>query len=209
MKTKRPRPARYPARPADGPQHLAQYVFLLCTVLGDTGPPKEAKVSRRKKNKKTLSSFSESRPVRDFHRPDPLHSLTNLVGLLADSPTRDAKVITNRRLRSGFSHLNSIQDGRREQDISKTHGSRRYLTTASTPAEVVRRDVSSSRMQRAGMPAQVRAEFRDPQRTIVCVRRRARKAALFALRKIGKGAGKKRLKRARWSDSSYITCKKR
>lgn len=160
------------------------------------------------KKKKTLSSPLSERPRLQTERR-PL--LRTLVGLLADDPTRDAKDITKRgSLRSGLSHLKDIQDGRREQDISRTRGSRQYLTTYATPAEVVRRDVSSPSMRRLGMPAQVRAEFRDdPRRVVVCVRRHARKATLFALRKIGKGAGKKRLKRARWTDSSYIVCKRR
>lgn len=162
------------------------------------------------KKKKTLSSpLSESPRLRSEPERRPL--LRTLVGLLADDPTRDAKDITKRgSLRSGLSHLKDIQDGRREQDISRTRGSRQYLTTYATPAEVVRRDVSTPPMRRLGMSPQVRVEFRDdPRRVVVCVRRHARKATLFALRKIGKGAGKKRLKRARWTDSSYIVCKRR
>jgi hypothetical protein len=52
----------------------------------------------------------------------------------------------------------------------------------------------------------LRAEFRDPQETLVCVRRRARRSVLFALRKVGKGSGRKR--KARWSDHSYIVCRR-
>uniref|UniRef100_A0AAU8B8L3 Uncharacterized protein n=1 Tax=Dulem virus 92 TaxID=3145803 RepID=A0AAU8B8L3_9VIRU len=52
----------------------------------------------------------------------------------------------------------------------------------------------------------LRSEFLSPRDTLVCVRRRARKATLFALRKIGKGSGRKR--KARWSEQSYIVCRR-
>lgn len=56
------------------------------------------------------------------------------------------------------------------------------------------------------LPPLLRFEFRSPRDTLVCVRRRARKAVLFALRKIGKGSGRKR--KARWSEQSYIVCRR-
>jgi hypothetical protein len=61
-------------------------------------------------------------------------------------------------------------------------------------------------LQGKRLPPLLRAEFRDPQETLVCVRRRARRSVLFALRKVGKGSGRKR--KARWSDHSYIVCRR-
>nr|DAJ57223.1 MAG TPA: hypothetical protein [Microviridae sp.] len=61
-------------------------------------------------------------------------------------------------------------------------------------------------LQGERLPPLLRAEFRDPQETLVCVRRRARRSVLFALRKVGKGSGRKR--KARWSDHSYIVCRR-
>lgn len=61
-------------------------------------------------------------------------------------------------------------------------------------------------LQGKRLPPLLRAEFRDPQETLVCVRRRVRRSVLFALRKVGKGSGRKR--KARWSDQSYIVCRR-
>ena len=55
------------------------------------------------------------------------------------------------------------------------------------------------------LPGSLRDVFHKPRQTIVCVRRRSRRAVLFALQRIGHGAG--RLRKARWSESSYIRCK--
>lgn len=49
--------------------------------------------------------------------------------------------------------------------------------------------------------------FSFPRKTVVCVRRKARRSVLFALSRIGRrGKGAKPLRRARWSESSYIRC---
>ena len=61
-------------------------------------------------------------------------------------------------------------------------------------------------LQGRRLPPLLRAEFLSPRDTLVCVRRRARKAVLFALRKIGKGSGRKR--KARWTEKSYIVCRR-
>ena len=47
--------------------------------------------------------------------------------------------------------------------------------------------------------------FSQPRQTIVCVRRKTRRSVLFALSRIGRGSGP--LRRARWSESSYIRCR--
>ena len=54
---------------------------------------------------------------------------------------------------------------------------------------------------------QVRLSFYQPERTLVCVRRQARRRVLHALQKIGRGRGTKKPKRARWTAKSYIRCK--
>lgn len=170
------------------------------------------------KKKKTLSSpLSESRPVREPNRPsfqeNSLSTLKSLVAIMAEGPTRDAKVITNRvKVRSDLKDLVEVEDRRRAQDVSRTQGARRYLTVAAVPADTVYRDVRTSRMRRLGMPPYARLEFRDDaRRIIVCLRRHRRREVLFSLGRIGRGLGRgrKRLKRARWTDASYITCKKR
>lgn len=51
----------------------------------------------------------------------------------------------------------------------------------------------------------MRLRFSLPEKTLVCVRRKARRRVLFALRKTGKGGGKQRP--PRWTTQSYIRCK--
>lgn len=58
------------------------------------------------------------------------------------------------------------------------------------------------------VPGAMRDVFDKPRQTLVCIRRRARRAVLFALQKIGHGAGGRRFRRARWSESSYIRCRR-
>ena len=55
---------------------------------------------------------------------------------------------------------------------------------------------------------QVRLSFHQPERTLVCVRRQARRRVLHALQKIGRGRGAQKPKRARWTAKSYIRCKR-
>ena len=58
------------------------------------------------------------------------------------------------------------------------------------------------------VPGAMRDVFDKPRQTLVCIRRRTRRAVLFALQKIGHGAGGRRLRRARWSEASYIRCRR-
>lgn len=75
---------------------------------------------------------------------------------------------------------------------------------APTQWEFVRKsDVQGQRLQ-----PQVRHVFRDPKTTLVCVRRRTRRAVMFALRKTGKG-GARTNRRAVWTDKSRIVCPKK
>lgn len=48
-----------------------------------------------------------------------------------------------------------------------------------------------------------RIEFRDPRRTIVCRRRRKRREVLFAMKRTGKGA---RRRKRRYTPESQIVC---
>lgn len=81
-----------------------------------------------------------------------------------------------------------------------------YRSEDGRTAPVAYSDQRDGFLQRSGLPVQVRDEFTRPVTTLVCIRRRARRSVLFALRKIGKGSGKKRP--ARWSERSYIVCRR-
>lgn len=83
-----------------------------------------------------------------------------------------------------------------------------YRDTSGSVAETEWQHIRKSDMQGKRMQPQVRIAFRNPKDALVCVRRRARRAVMFALRRTGK-AGARRNRKAVWSDRSRIVCKKR
>lgn len=76
-------------------------------------------------------------------------------------------------------------------------------------ALVTAQQVRKPKLLRQGLPEQVRYVFRDPRGTIVCQRRRIRRAVIFALQlsRKGKGSGA-RFRPARWTEKSYIVCRR-
>lgn len=58
------------------------------------------------------------------------------------------------------------------------------------------------------LPEPVRDEFYNPRQSVVCIRRQTRRRVLFALRQIGRGSGA-RPRKARWSETSRIVCRRR
>lgn len=110
--------------------------------------------------------------------------------------------------------LAQVEDQRRTilHDTEKTISKNRHFLVTGAPAEHGYRSrptrvQSDSRL--FWMPEQMRDEFRFPRQTIVCIRRQARRRVLFALRQIGKGAGGKKFRPAKWSESSRIVCRRR
>lgn len=87
-----------------------------------------------------------------------------------------------------------------------------YRTVFGTPARHSVRQVGKVPVFDSGFVRSVSGQLRDvfhqPRQTLVCIRRRARRAILFALQKVGHGARRRRLRRARWSESSYIRCRR-
>lgn len=83
---------------------------------------------------------------------------------------------------------------------------RRPVTHKSEPAQVSSgRLPSMSQVYKARLPAQVRNEFRDNIRAVVCASRKTRREVIFALQKAGKGGAKN--KKARWTEQSRIQCR--
>ena len=83
-----------------------------------------------------------------------------------------------------------------------------YRDKRGAVAETEWQHISKSDMQGKRLQPQVRIAFRNPKDALVCVRRRARRAVMFALRRTGKG-GARRNRKAVWSDRSRIVCRKR
>lgn len=126
-------------------------------------------------------------------------------------PTRGGLATAKRssRLRSV---LQSLEDLRHEspQDLQETDGvSRRHYTAGpdGVAARVVQRDKPFMDTLSGRLSSRVRSVFEDTRRSLVCVRRRARRAVLLALSHRGGGAAKPYKRPARWTDSSYIDCK--
>lgn len=90
--------------------------------------------------------------------------------------------------------------------LSENYPTQTYRRVDGGAAHIAGREVHSSAMQKRRLPPRLRYEFTDPDRTLVCIRRKNRRRVIFALRKAGKAG--KRNRKARWTAKSYITCGK-
>ena len=100
-----------------------------------------------------------------------------------------------------------IEDLRHEHKFQRQNlPAQTYRRVDGSPALIDGRQVDTNKMRQQGMPSRLRFEFRDPRGTLVCVRRKTRRAVIFALRKAGKGG--KRNRKAQWTDKSYVVCGK-
>ena len=151
---------------------------------------------------KTKIHTPQHRSISESLRPqmrDPLGSLRRMPGVLG----RDA--FTSRR---SFLHdLRAIEDLRHEEprpNSSKIH-TQRYHRDDGTVAEFGPRPVRSRMLP---VRTQMRVSFHQPERTLVCYRRQARRRVLFALQASGRGRKSPRVfRKARWTTKSHIRCK--
>lgn len=155
--------------------------------------------SRKSKTKiHTPPHRTISEPLR-FQMRGPLGPLRRMPGVLG----RD--VFTSRR--SFLSDLRAIEDLRHDEprpNSSKIH-SQRYHRDDGTLAGFGPRPVRSRMFP---MRIQMRVSFHQPERTVVCHRRQARRRVLFALQASGRGRKSPRVfRKARWTTKSYIRCK--
>lgn len=114
-------------------------------------------------------------------------------------------VFTSRR---SFLHdLRVIEDLRHAEprpNSSKIH-TQRYHRDDGTVAEFGPRPVRSRVLP---MRVQMRVSFHQPERTLVCHRRKTRRRILFALQAAGRGRKSPRVfRKAKWTTKSYIRCK--
>lgn len=114
-------------------------------------------------------------------------------------------VFTSRR--SFLSDLRAIEDLRHAEPRSNSAKvqSQRYKRDDGTLAGFGPVHVRSRVLP---VRTQVRLSFHQPERTLVCVRRKTRRRVLFALQALGRGRGTKKPKRARWTAKSFIRCKR-
>lgn len=150
---------------------------------------------RKSKDKSHRTSTVALRP----QMRGPLGPLRRLPGVLGSD------VFTPRR--SFLSDLRAIEDLRHERPIPNSTKLRQKEyrcdngTLAGYGPSIVR-----SRMP--SVPPRLRIAFYRPERVLVCQRRQARRRVLFALSQ-GRGAGRPKVRRkARWTDKSYVSCKR-
>ncbi len=77
-------------------------------------------------------------------------------------------------------------------------------TVVTTPSG--RQQTRQSEVLRERLPVPVRDVLRDAKRALVCTRRDARREVMHALQRTGKGGRKNQ--KAKWTDESYISCKR-
>lgn len=150
---------------------------------------------RKSKNKSHRTTTVALRP----QMRGALAPLRRLPGVLGSD------VFTPRR--SFLSDLRAIEDLRHAEPRpnSTKIQSQRYHRDDGTVAGYGPRPVRSRVLP---MRTQMRVSFHQPERTVVCHRRKARRRVLHALQKIRRGRGTKKPKRARWTAKSYIRCKR-
>lgn len=109
--------------------------------------------------------------------------------------------------RSFLSDLRAIEDLRYAEprpNSSKIY-SQRYHRDDGTLAGFGPRPVRSRVLP---VRVQMRVSFHQPERTLVCHRRQARRRVLFALQAAGRGRKSPRVfRKARWTTKSHIRCK--
>lgn len=155
----------------------------------------------RRRQKRDRSSYTPS-PSGGLLRSQMRAPLLERSRLLARRSVRKSILSTDavRRLQ--------VEDLRREKrHIESNFATQTYRREDGSKASVVGREVHTRRMRKQGMPSRLRFDFQDPERTLVCQRRKIRRAVVFAMRKAGKrGRGNRK---ARWTAKSYISCGKR
>lgn len=154
--------------------------------------------SRKSKDKSQSSHRTTTVALRPQMR-GPKGPLRRMPGVLG----RD--VFTSRR--SFLSDLRAIEDLRHDEprpNSSKIH-SQRYHRDDGTVAGFGPRPVRSRMFP---MRIQMRVSFHQPERTLVCHRRKTRRRILFALQAAGRGRKSPRVfRKARWTTKSHIRCK--
>lgn len=102
-----------------------------------------------------------------------------------------------------------IEDLRRNRYERKELSRPAYQREDGSPAPVTAQQVRNPKLLSQGLPEQLRYVFRDPRGTIVCQRRKIRRRVIFALQlsRKGKGSGP-RFRPARWTERSYIVCRR-
>lgn len=106
--------------------------------------------------------------------------------------------------------LREIEDRRLHEYQKDGVLSGSYRRTDGSRAEIRRLPVRRDPLPNQRLYSPMRDFFRDPRRVLACIRRDIRRRVIFALQLSRKGGrGAKRFRKAHWTESSYIVCKRR
>lgn len=159
-------------------------------------------MARKRKRPSSTPSPTHS-PQNPVTRPERQHQMRDRISVARmrrDTPRRFG-VLVRDFFQTEKPDLREVEDLRR---IPHAHKQGRYLHFDGTPARTGYKPVQNRVF---GMFQGMHLGFLQPQKTLVCVRRKTRRRILFALQKVGRGRGAKRPRRARWTSKSYIRCK--
>lgn len=148
-----------------------------------------AKKRRQKRKITTSQNVAKHRQTRDLKMiARPRREALRRGGVL---PSLDLRPLVRPDLKE-VEDLRSVKNARKG----------RFVRFDGTPAGTQYKPVHN---RVSGLFEGMRLSFSQPQKTVVCVRRKSRRRVLFALQKAGKG--RRHFRRSRWSAQSYIRCK--
>lgn len=159
---------------------------------------------RRRERKVEHPAISPSQPSISPDRV--LHIENQMRGLLeAARAPRARRFVTPSKVQSRINEIiksetSHAQGVRRRPRIHK----RSSGTVQSVPPQ--RNTLHRSELLQRNLPAQVRDILLDSERALECTRRETRREVLFSLRRTGKNG--KGNRKARWTEDSYISCKR-
>ena len=161
-------------------------------------------MAKRRRTKAEHPAISPSQPSISSDRV--LHIENQMRGLLeAARAPRARRFVTpskvqariNELIKSEVSHVQA--SGRRPRNDKRLAREVQSQLSKRSP-------LHHSELLQRNLPEQVRDILLDSERALECTRRETRREVLFSLRRTGKGGKKNR--RAKWTDNSYISCKR-
>lgn len=166
-------------------------MYLMCTML--TGPLNKVRYLKMRKKYKKKRAYkirrSEATPFK------PQRELKTFANSYVDELLRRSVVTKPRQTKI---RLTEIEDRRKTKTV--------HLDARTVSGR--RAKISIKRYKKnkwlPGRQTKARIAFEDPKKTIICIRRRKRRQALFSLGKVGKG--KKIRTRKRYNEFSEIKC---
>lgn len=159
---------------------------------------------RRRERKVEHSAISPSQPSISPDRA--LHIENQMRGLLeAARAPRARRFVTPSKVQSRINEIIKSEVFHVQASGRRPRNDKRLAREVQSQLPK-RSPLHHSELLQRNLPQQVRDILLDSERALECTRRETRREVLFSLRRTGKGGKKNR--RAKWTDSSYISCKR-